>query len=189
MFFELLQYYLLRPWRLKEVRILFDFRRERERHAGVPVDNLDEAQYEWGAKASGVSPEKVRAIVRKWIYERPLSFLRSCRRQGIVEFISKLHERGIATAIFSDYPAKEKITALELPEMPIFASTDKTINRLKPAPTGLLVIADQLKIPVEQCLFIGDRGDRDLTCAENAGMRFLMVSSESSFRDFLFFFR
>lgn len=181
MLLELLKYYLLHPWRLKELKMLFDFRREREKHADTPTDNLDSAQYEWGAKASNVSSEKVRKVVGEWIYNRPLPFLRRCRCHGLAEFIAKLHECGIATAVFSDYPAEAKIAALGLPEMLTVASTDANVNRLKPDPTGLLVIANKLKIPVGQCLFIGDREDRDQLCAENAGMPFLLISPDASY--------
>ena len=107
MFMELIQYYLMHPGRLQEWKILRDFRRERERHASEVAVNIESAQYNWGAQASGVSPEKDYKVVQKWIYDIPLRHIPHCRYQGILDFFDNLSCRGIATATFSEYPADE----------------------------------------------------------------------------------
>lgn len=180
MFLDLARYYFVHPRRLKDLRILMDFRNEREKNAFRDTVDLESDQYIWGAQASGVSPERVRSVVQKWILKVPLQYIAYYRYPGLLEFFNNLNRRGIKTAIFSDYPAAEKIAALGIPNCFTFCATDKNINRLKPDPKGLFVIAKTLGGSVKQCLFIGDRDDRDGGCARRAGMEYLIIERECS---------
>ncbi|HEB41608.1 MAG TPA: HAD family hydrolase, partial [Candidatus Dependentiae bacterium] len=147
---KLLKYYIMRPQRLQELKILRDFRREREKRAFDALDDIESDQYNWGAQASGVSPEKVRNVVEKWIFSIPLKYIPYCRYSGVLEFFNNLHKRGITSAIFSDYPAKEKVDALGLSPNCIVCSTDRNVDRLKPDPKGLFVIVETLGVSVEE---------------------------------------
>ncbi|MCK4261033.1 MAG: HAD family hydrolase [Halanaerobiales bacterium] len=180
MFLDIMAYYLMHLRRLKDLKILRDFRHERKKNAFEAVGDIESAQYIWGAQASGVSPERVCSVVQEWIFRIPLRHISSCRYPGVLEFFDNLHHRGISTAIFSDYPAAEKIATLGLSNCFIFCTTDNNINCLKPNPKGLFVIAETLGISVEQCLFIGDRDDRDGECARRAGMKYLILERRRS---------
>lgn len=171
---ELLQYYLIHPRHLQDLKIIQDFRREREKQAFEVVIDLENAQYEWAAKASGVSPERVRCVVQQWIFKIPLRHLPSCRYPGILEFFDNLSQRGIATAIFSDYYPNEKLAVLGLSPNCVVCATDSNVGRLKPDPKGLFVVTEKLGVPVKHCLFIGDRDERDGECARRAGMPYLI---------------
>lgn len=186
MLIELLKYYVMNPWRSKELKIIRDFRRKREKRNFDVINDIENAQYNWGAQASGVSPEKVRSVVDKWIFKIPLRHLSNCRYPGISEFFDNLHKRSITTAIFSDYPAKEKVAALGLSHNCIVCSTDRNVDRLKPDPKGLFVITEKLEVSVEDCLFIGDRDERDGECARKAGMPYLILERRNSGRDYRF---
>lgn len=175
MLMALLKYYIVNPLRLKELKILIDFRREREKQAFKAVNDLENAQYIWGAQASGVSPEMVRSVIKKWIFRIPLKYISYCCYPGVLEFFENLYKRGIATAIFSDYPAEEKMSVLGLSPNYIVCSTDKKVDRFKPDPRGLFVIAEKLGVSIEDCLFIGDRDERDGECARKAGMPYLIL--------------
>ncbi len=180
MILELMVYYLKHPLHLKDLKILMDFRLQREIHRADSTPDLDSAQYQWGAEASGVSLEMVRSVVEKWIYEIPLKYIAGYRLPDVPEFFANLKKKGILTAIFSDYPAAEKIAVLRLSPRSIFCATDKNINCLKPDPKGLLVIAETLGVPISQCLLIGDREDNDGECARRAGMKYLIIERENS---------
>ena len=54
-------------------------------------------------------------------------------------------------------------------------STDREVDRLKPDPTGLFVTAKKLQVAVENCLYVGDRDEKDGACARNAGMKYLIL--------------
>jgi phosphoglycolate phosphatase/putative hydrolase of the HAD superfamily len=172
---ELLRYYITHPLHLIDLKILYDFRREREKHVFDVVNDIENKQYNWAAKASGVSIEKARCVVQKWIFKIPLRYIRYCRYPGVLEFFDSLRLRGIKTAIFSDYPAEEKIDALGLCSHCVVCASDRYVDRFKPNPKGLNVIAETMGIPVENCLFIGDRDDRDGECARKVGMQYMIV--------------
>jgi FMN phosphatase YigB (HAD superfamily) len=180
MFAEAAAYCLRNPFRVKELKILCDFRRERRKRAGMAIDNLQDAQYAWGAEASGIPPDDARRIVDRWLFQRPLRHLPLCRHAGIVDFMEGLHSQGIRTAVYSDYPAREKLKALDLPDTAAFSSVDRNIDCLKPNPKGLLVIVDTLGVSVDQCVFIGDRDDLDGECARQAGMKYLILDQSCS---------
>lgn len=180
MLIELLQYYFLHPRQLRDLKILRDFRREREKHAFDTVANIEAAQYNWCALASGVSTEKVYSVVQKWIYKAPLRYIRYCQYPGVSELFENISRRGIKIAVFSDYPAEEKLDALGLHACCIVCSTDRDVDRLKPNSRGLLHISQILRVPVKQCLFIGDRNSHDGECARRAGMPYLILSGRNS---------
>lgn len=175
MLLELLKYYLINFREIEDIKILKNFRQEREKRAFELVTDLENAQYYWAAKTSGVSWQKVHTVVQKWIYQVPLKYLPSCRYPGILEFFDILSQRGIATGIFSDYPAQDKLDKLGLFPDYIVSATDRNVDRLKPDPKGLFIASQLLGVPVENCLFIGDRDERDGECARQAGMPYLIL--------------
>jgi phosphoglycolate phosphatase/putative hydrolase of the HAD superfamily len=61
-----------------------------------------------------------------------------------------------------------------MPTMEVVTTSDESVNRMKPDPLGLIILAERLRIPVESCLLIGDRDERDGECARRAGMPYLI---------------
>jgi len=176
MLIELIKYYLVHPNRLYDLKIIRDFRREREKRIFDSVVDLEEAQYNWTAKTSGVSTARVRSVINRWIFEVPLQHIPLCRYPGLVTFFDALVMRGTKTAVFSDYSAEKKLAVLGLKPCCIICATDKDVGQLKPNPKGLLLVAEKLEVPIEQCLFIGDRDERDGECARRAGMPYLILN-------------
>jgi FMN phosphatase YigB (HAD superfamily) len=172
---EMVKYYLTHPQELRDIKAVTNFIHEREKRVFDRVDDLENAQYTWAAQASGVSSIKVRALVEKWIFQEPLKHIYTCRYQEVITLFETFKSQGLLTAVFSDYPAQAKLDKLNIFPDCIVSSTNKNVNCLKPNPTGLLVTAETLGIPVEQCLFIGDRNDRDGECARKAGMPYLIL--------------
>lgn len=175
MAFELLKSCMLRTMRWREIKIISCFRKERERRALEDIADLDSLQYIWAAEALNTSPEKVKEVIGKWMYKAPLKYLRGCCFPEAARFMEVLRQKGIITAVFSDYPSAEKLQAMGMKPEFIVSATDKNIDRLKPDPKGLLVLTEQFKISPENCLFIGDRDDRDGECARRAGMPYLIL--------------
>lgn len=175
MIYDFFKFFIWHPHKVKELKIIRDFRKSRENNHRVKVEDLETMQYIWGARRSNVSQERVRKVICKWMFERPLKYLRLCRRPGVKELFSYLQENGLLIGIFSDYPASEKIKALELFFNIEVCATDTNINRLKPDPKGLLTLSKKMEVPVENCLFIGDRDEKDGECARRAGMPYLIL--------------
>ena len=171
---KLMNYYLIRPHRLSDLKIIHHFRNERENNHSKQVYNLAEEQYLWAAESAGVPVSKVKEVIDQWIFKKPLQLLPGCIYDGVRELFNNLADQGIARIIFSDYPAQEKLKALGLSAEGFICATDPNINRLKPHPRGLEVIMKRWSLTPEQLLFIGDRDDRDGECARRAGVPYLL---------------
>jgi HAD superfamily hydrolase (TIGR01509 family) len=190
MFGELCRHALGGPAHWKDLGVIMAFRKQRIRHREDEVERLEESQYEWAARRCRVPPEAVRDIVTEWMLVRPLRYLPRCKYNHLDEFLRALEARGVATAVFSDYPAVQKLSALGLSVAHAVCATDSSVNRLKPNPRGLQFVAKLLDVPPEECVYIGDEEDLDAECARNAGMQFLIIGNKKRnrvgyFKDYL----
>jgi phosphoglycolate phosphatase/putative hydrolase of the HAD superfamily len=172
---DILKFFIRQPFSLRDLKIIWDFRRMRAKQARLADGDLENQQYIWGAQASRVTPDRVRRVVQEWMFDRPLPHLAACRYPGTLELFSQLRKKGIKIAIFSDYPAREKLKALGLAADVIVCTTDKEVDRFKPDPKGLLVIAAKLQVAVQNCLVIGDQDDKDGECARQAGVPYIIL--------------
>jgi HAD superfamily hydrolase (TIGR01549 family) len=155
-------------------RAIGHFRRTREelRSLGEPKGCLAKLQYKEAAKRIGEEPAAIERVVSEWLYQRPLKYLRFCRRRGIEAFLSMLEQKGIQVGVFSDYPVSDKLRALDLIErIPVaLCATDPAINAFKPHPKGLLSACAIWRLCPEEVLYIGDRPEVDAVGAAAAGM-------------------
>ena len=172
---ELGLHYAFRPHRFREIKILSRFRHMREEYFEREEENLAEAQYDWAAKDLGISSDQVRTVIEEWIYSRPLKHLPECRPPGLKELFARLRSKGVKIGVFSDYPPREKLAALDLQADAAACATDNCVNRLKPNPAGLKHIVERLQVHPSECLHIGDREDRDAICAERFGCTSLIL--------------
>lgn len=178
MLFQLLKYYLFQPLQIKDLFILYHFRKEREKMAGQEYENLEEKQYQICAEKLNLSVARIKKVISKWIFQEPNQFLANYRYPGLIQFLTLMKKAQIKIAVYSDYPAREKIQAMQLSADLIVASTDPSVNALKPNPKGLLAILNSLQYSTSEALFIGDREELDGQCAQRAGMPFILISRE-----------
>jgi phosphoglycolate phosphatase len=157
-------------------RTIHAFRQCREELGTVPVANFLDLQYELTAAHVGSRTEDVRRLVSEWIELKPLPIIKSCRYPGVEELFGVLASANKLIAVFSDYPAQAKLTALGLKADIIVSATDVDIGRLKPDPTGLHKILKHSGTSPQRALMIGDRPDRDGEAARLAGVRALIRS-------------
>lgn len=181
MYFRLLRCYALKPWKYKELLVLYHFRKEREKRVGYSSSNLREDQYKWCATKVNLPVESIKEIIDYWMFKVPCKYLKACRYTGLLAFVDLLNKSGIHTAVYSDYPAQMKIEALGLKIDTVVSSTDNFINALKPMPVGINYIVEKLNIyNRSNCLYIGDRDELDGECARNASVPFLLIDKRSS---------
>lgn len=161
-----LMHHAIRSRSLALPRTLAAFRRHREWLGTSGAEDFATRQY-----AIGDPPERLRETVAEWIERRPLPYLAGCRYPGIEKVFRALAGR-CTVAIFSDYPAAEKLAALGLEAHLVITAND--VGRLKPDPSGLRVLMDRSGVPPSRTLVIGDRDDRDGEAARRAGVRALI---------------
>jgi FMN phosphatase YigB (HAD superfamily) len=163
------------------VGVLRRFRKEHE----LMRDEIDydvaspfQLQIERTARARGVEPAEVERIVRLWMVEKPLVWVRRSKRAELLHEIAAFHDGGGKTALVSDYPARQKLAALgasALFDVVVASGEEGGPPRLKPHPGGYLEAARRLGVAPERCLVIGDRDDADGAAARAAGMDFRKV--------------
>ena len=158
--------------------------REELRHLGEPEGYLAILQYVEAAKRAGKDRVQIESVVVEWIHQRPLKYLRLCRRRGIEAFLTFLESKGIQAGVFSDYPVLDKLQALGLAERMSLAlsATDPEINAFKPHPKGFLRACALWGLPPAEVLYIGDRLEVDAIGAANAGMPCVLVGEGTHLR-------
>ena len=168
---------LVAAWQTRSLDTLLTlraFRRVREALGEQPGTDFMTLQYARTARQRHKTEDEVRALVAQWMEQKPLDLLAGCRYPHVQALFVGLRAAGKQIAVFSDYPARDKLAALGLQAQPIVCATDVGIARLKPDPCGLLAILRQTGVPAARALMIGDRFDRDAAAASRAGVRALV---------------
>ena len=163
-------YYVCHFWKAKELFVLKYFREVRDKW-----EDNDAKLYEYIADKKNVSPEYVKRVVMKWIYDNPLDLLTKCRNEELYSYISSLKNAGIPVIIFSDYPIEDKIKALQIEPDGMYCPGDERNIELKPSPMGLNLILNDLALAPSGILMVGDRDIKDGESARRAGIDYYIV--------------
>jgi HAD superfamily hydrolase (TIGR01549 family) len=163
---------------LETADVVGGYRRIREQFGERETSDLEDALVEETALATKCSPPRIRTIVEEWIERRPLRYLARCRYPGIEELFAGLRRSGKIIGIFSDYPARAKLSALGLYADHIVCATDGSIGVLKPHPRGLSALIDAAGATARETVLIGDRADRDGLAARRIGAWPLVKSAK-----------
>lgn len=163
---------------LETLKVLKHFRRVREALGHEETQDFEASLFERTAKITGTSPERIAEIVHEWIEVRPLNYLKACRYSGLTELFEALRTKGIKIGVFSDYPANQKLKAMELDADFVISAEDANVRVLKPNPRGLIQLMDQAGTTPKETLMIGDRIDRDGEAAKRAGTQVLIRSAK-----------
>ncbi|MDB5930954.1 MAG: Haloacid dehalogenase domain protein hydrolase [Polaromonas sp.] len=161
---------------LGTLKVLRTFRKVREALGEEPEADFLRLQYSRTAQRHKTSEHEISMLAAEWLEQRPLPWLAGCRYPHVDAVFCAIHNAGKRIAVFSDYPAIDKIKALALKAEPVVCATDPDIARLKPDPAGLLSILRRTGVAAERTLMIGDRFDRDAAAAAQAGVRALIRS-------------
>ena len=174
---------LLREWvsgrvTTRDLRAISAFRRNKERARSLGAcHDLDDQVLAATAKKIGYSIERVSALVDQWINRIPLSVLPVLRDPELPRMLERLHLRGYRLGVYSDYPVRAKLEALDLP-LSLFdvliESGDPEVNALKPQSKGFEVMSRKLNVEPHAILYIGDRDSVDGVGARSAGMQFAL---------------
>jgi putative hydrolase of the HAD superfamily len=127
---------------------------------------------------------QVEDIVQKWMVERPIPFVRKFRDKRLIPLLENCRALGIKIFVYSDYPVSDKLKAIGFAPDAAYSADD--VGCLKPSPDGLLHILKENAAKASECLFIGDKFEKDGKCAENTGMDYYIIP-QSRFKRGKFF--
>lgn len=160
----------------RTVRVLRAYRKIRERLGNEEQDQFEATLLRQTAAQTGLGTGRVRALVEEWMIKRPLPYLANAMVPGAAELFAAARARGRTVAVLSDYPAKAKLGAMGLKADHIVSACDKSIQRLKPDPRGLMACMDLAGATAAATLMVGDRVDRDGLMAKRAGVPVIIRS-------------
>ena len=137
------------------------FREAREalRALGRPAELLERLQYSVPAERSGMPPTEIEEAVAEWMFQRPLKYLRHVARPGLHELFERLDAQGLKIGVFSDYPVRDKLEALEVAARVslMLEATAPEINAFKPHPQGFSRACGRWALDPHEVLYVGDR--------------------------------
>ena len=191
MAFSLLFYYAFRPHKIKELLVIKDYRKLREKTAFNGEENIEEKIIETLATKYKKDVDNVKNIIHFWMIEKPFKYIKKYEDKNLVGVLQKAKEKGVKIVVYSDNPADEKMKAINLDIDGVFCATDKDVCCFKPEIKGLMAIMNKFSVSHNQTLFVGDRQEKDGKCAENAGVDCVILSTKKTkrnkqFKEFLF---
>jgi len=161
MAFSLAAYYAVHFWRLRELFLLREIRKSREKGQFHPSErNAD---------------EKTRAVLAYWLYEYPLKYIWRFRDKKLISLVNGLKSGGAMIVVYSDYPADGKACAIGVDADRCYCADDGIVGCLKPNAAGLKNILHDIGADARDCLLIGDRYEKDGLCARGAGLDFVIL--------------
>ncbi len=170
----------------KHIRLIRDFRHAHElvRHS---IEHLQsdgdqstpfQRQLAITANELAMPVEHVRSVTAEWMIHRPCKWLRLFRRRWLIDQIRWFRSNGGMTAVVSDYPAIDKLRAMNtgrLFDIVVSNGESHSPSELKPSPDGILTAIRELDVEPGEALMIGDRSDCDGAAAMAAGVNFWNV--------------
>jgi phosphoglycolate phosphatase/putative hydrolase of the HAD superfamily len=171
---------------LTELKIISEFRKQRELHKGFHSPTLINDQFKWCANNLKVPSERVRKVIEYYMFSFPLKFLKRFMYPGATELLKLLGKGNYKIAVYSDFPVEDKIKAMGITADYTLYSAHEPVCCMKPTSAGLLHICSQLSILPQDTIFIGDREDTDGESARMAGIKFLLVDVKAA-RDGIFY--
>ena len=163
-------------------RVLAAYRRAQEAMRDNCHDSLNvaEEQLRLACRTARVPESWAACHVSYWMEEVPLDLLRPAMRPGVVEFLRTAKATGLRLAVWSDYPAVQKLEAMGVREFfdVVVCAQDEGVQRFKPDPRGLEQILSRLSLPKEAAFYVGDRPEVDGVAARRAGIRALIVGGK-----------
>jgi HAD superfamily hydrolase (TIGR01549 family) len=155
------------------------YRRIREELGESLHDDFERELISRTAALTGSSEEQVRSTAEEWLELRPLRHLMRYRYPHLPALFKGLNEHGKKIGIFSDYPARKKLEALELDADIMVCAGDEDVGVLKPHARGLQLLMSRAATDPAQTIMIGDRPERDGLAAQAANVRALILSRKS----------
>ena len=168
---QMLLYYIIHLWRIKELMAIMYYRKIREKEIKGIVEN----QYKIVAKKYNMTIEEVKKLVDKWLFKKSLKIIKIFKDKKLCEIIDRYKKEGINIIIYSDYPTQEKIKALNIQYDKEYDSTHPEINELKPNPKGIKYIIKENNLKEDEILLVGDRDSKDGECARNCNIEYVIL--------------
>lgn len=184
----LLQHLVCHPTSWRELLIIRTYRKVRENWEQYEKEeqdsqDLDMRQYRYVAEQYKMPTERVKDIVHFYMLEAPLKLLLPYRDDRLTDIIRQLKVQEKEIIVYSDYPVKDKLQALQIEADACFTSADAEIGCMKPNPKGLETIRKVTGYDAQEMIMIGDRYEKDGLAAVSNDMDYVILDSNRKKRE------
>jgi len=168
----------LLPLAVKEIPLLAAFSRVRkiirkeQKNGIVQYDNFYKHQAEITAQLLDAPAELIKEKIDVFIYRgwEPL-FKKVKLFNNVLETLTALRGAGYKLGLLSDFPPEKKIEYLGLSGIWDTVHCSEYSGALKPHPLSFLKLAEQMNMPPEKILYVGNSVSYDVAGAANIGMK------------------
>lgn len=112
-------------------------------------------------------PDNAPEIINRHMLQGPGKLIHFFRSRKLIQELEQKMAEGKTVVVYSDYPVKEKIQAVNF--IPDRAYDSGGLNSMKPDPAGIKAALIRDGLYSNNCLVIGDRMDKDGELARNLG--------------------
>jgi FMN phosphatase YigB (HAD superfamily) len=173
----------LLPLAVKEIPFLAAFSRVRkiirkEQKKGIiQYDNFYKHQAELTAQILNAPAELIKEKIDVFIYRgwEPL-FKKVKLFKNVLETLTALRGAGYKLGLLSDFPPEKKIEYLGLSSFWNAVHCSEYSGALKPHPLSFVKLAEQMNLPPEKILYVGNSVRYDVAGASNVGMKTAWIS-------------
>ena len=166
---------------LRKAKVITAYRKAQEnlRYSLQGSSNCSIRQIDLAINNTGESHGYVSKIIIEWFRERPLPFLRLCRRRGLNSVLCQLHQKGFKLGVFSDYPTQHKLLSLKIYKYfsTVMSANDPEVKGFKPKTNGFAVAARRMGLKPSEVLYVGDRAEVDGVGASAVGMPVVILKN------------
>lgn len=128
-----------------------------------------------------ITPESLERMVlridRQFYKRWERSFLSIRPYRGVREALAKAKDCGMTVGVFSDFPVARKLETLGLDDLVDLSLSSEESGYLKPSGKAFDFLLSHVSVSPGEILFVGDRYDKDVLGAKQAGMHACLVSS------------
>lgn len=158
---ELLLYYVFHLSRLKDLKIISQYRKNHEKN----IDDFDVL-----AQQCKTDTQYAKSVIEKWMIKRPLKWIKIFADRKLLKILKNKN-----VIVYSDYPTDEKLRALNFMPMAQYFCDGVFIKHYKPNSQGLEFISRKYNLLKDDMVIIGDRMSHDGVCAQKFGSEYLIL--------------
>ncbi|MFA6844127.1 MAG: HAD family hydrolase [Sphaerochaetaceae bacterium] len=160
------------------------FREEQASVATIPQDRTGYlhrlCQLMLLQKKKGETPrnrERIKKAVQRQFYDKWKRIYRNVRpRAGLREAFEMVKQKGYRIAVLSDFPIEEKLRTLDIADLVDVALCSEDCGYLKPDSRAFSYLLEEVGLPANQVLYVGDSYQKDILGCQKMGMHSCLLS-------------
>jgi putative hydrolase of the HAD superfamily len=161
------------PFFLANLRLYYHYGEVRKvLHRTAPLPDFYAYQAILLAERMHISPEQARELISSRVYEKLVGYFKKVKPyRNVRETFLLLRKAGLKLAILSDFPPEQKGDIWGVRDLCDVVLGTEDCGALKPSSYPFGIMAQDLGVPPEQILYVGNSIKSDIDGARAAGLK------------------